>query len=380
MDTEHEIFKILDSPEQEGFIRSKSPSVFIFPGGEGDSAFFCVDDYTVLVNGGSLERPWFWRLIRHHCRLDCMISTHISSNSLTGLNSLFTRKLEERNIKLPTDCTSDEFKKLSRHLISPDMGLFFVNLPKNLPVDVERAEKEFAVVQNTMKLTKSLNMMVRPLFNSKPEPMTLFMKAGIGKLQLYPLLPDHASKELKHIHEKYGVSDKLSDEDKLMSDLASICCLLVWHPESPDQRIVRVLFPGNAKQGKILEALDKLKQLDFLRVPQPTPASLKAAKKKPLPTAKATSASLSVAAKKATTRNVSSAPPVRAAAAARTTAPAAGKKTRGTGDQQTGFGPTEADSCETATAVDQNKQASVHSSGHVSGGEQKTSRQGSGCG
>lgn len=38
--------------------------------------------------------------------------------------------------------------------------------------------------------------------------------------------------------------------ESLLTDLASISCLVVWYPASPTGKIVRLLFPGNASQVK----------------------------------------------------------------------------------------------------------------------------------
>ena len=41
----------------------------------------------------------------------------------------------------------------------------------------------------------------------------------------------------------------------LVSDLASICCLLVWIPALPKERIIRVLFPGNTSEVGTLKVV-----------------------------------------------------------------------------------------------------------------------------
>ncbi|NWI49809.1 MAP1B protein, partial [Calyptomena viridis] len=47
-----------------------------------------------------------------------------------------------------------------------------------------------------------------------------------------------------------------------------------WHPANPAEKIIRVLFPGNSTQYNILEGLEKLKHLDFLKQPMVTQKDL----------------------------------------------------------------------------------------------------------
>ncbi|KTF85167.1 hypothetical protein cypCar_00018248 [Cyprinus carpio] len=58
--------------------------------------------------------------------------------------------------------------------------------------------------------------------------------------------------------------------------------LVVWVPASPTEKIVRVLFPGNAPQNKIFEGLEKLRHLDFLRYPVATQKDLSSGAPPPL--------------------------------------------------------------------------------------------------
>ena len=50
-------------------------------------------------------------------------------------------------------------------------------------------------------------------------------------------------------------------------DIVSVCALLVWQPADPNEAVTRLLFPGSAPQHKILEGLEKFKQLEFLKSP-----------------------------------------------------------------------------------------------------------------
>ncbi|PKU27153.1 hypothetical protein llap_22543 [Limosa lapponica baueri] len=76
---------------------------------------------------------------------------------------------------------------------------------------------------------------------------------GVGRLDMYILNP----------------------QDLPLQCLTSVCALLVWHPVSPSEKIIRVLFPGCTPQSRILEGLEKVKHLEFLKHPVVTKNDLK---------------------------------------------------------------------------------------------------------
>lgn len=355
------IFSTLKPPLQEGFLKIRNPCLYIFPGGHGDSAFFAVNGFNMLVNGGACTKPWFWKLIQHVDRVDGVLATHLGSDNLPGINSLLLRKLQERQVKLPMDNTTPEYKELHRCLISPDLGPLFFNAPAKFLETVAKSSsasesprlnkangaspspakeddpmkhpvlKTVDVVKDTLRLSKALNMEVVPLVR-KPgphhEPITLFSKVGLGRLDMYVLSPSETSKEYTYVNEKWGCNGKTTtptgrtgvvnaagDEgDSSVTNLSSMCCLLVWHPSNPHERIVRVLFPGNAPQTKIFEGLETLKHLPFLKSQHVTKHSLgkqkqvaKANGSHPPRNARPTSAA-------STTKKTASAPPKKAPA------------------------------------------------------------------
>ncbi|CAJ0927232.1 unnamed protein product [Ranitomeya imitator] len=55
-------FELLESPTTVGFLKLSKPCCYVFPGGRGDSAFFAVNGFNMLVNGGSDARSPFWKL------------------------------------------------------------------------------------------------------------------------------------------------------------------------------------------------------------------------------------------------------------------------------------------------------------------------------
>ena len=57
-------------------------------------------------------------------------------------------------------------------------------------------------------------------------------------------------------------------------DMISVCAVLVWEPANPNEAITRILFPGSAPQSKILDGLEKMRHVEFLKVATCTPKSL----------------------------------------------------------------------------------------------------------
>jgi len=272
----HPIFTELDSPLQEGFIRVKKPSLLVFPAGcQGDSSLLCVDSYNALIDGGNLEKPTFWRLIRHHLSLDCLLSTTATAGSLVGINKFLERKIQERDLKLPVDCNSEEYKKLLQHLISPDLGAYFTNYQLSIASENTSNNEDLCAIKKNIKLTKELNLKVRSLAFSAP--ITLFMKFEVGKLVMYPLLP--ASSELGDNFNKFKTNKEVKSEKQLNKENASVGCLLVWFPENPKESIVRILFPGNCTQENVLNALNNFKNAEFLRYAEVTSEKLEERKK-----------------------------------------------------------------------------------------------------
>nr|XP_039272383.1 microtubule-associated protein 1S-like isoform X1 [Styela clava] len=315
------IFNTLKPPLQEGFLKIRNPCLYIFPGGNGDSAFFAVNGFNMLVNSGACTKPWFWKLIQHVDRVDSILATHLGSDNLPGLNSLLLRKLQERQVKLPMDNTSPEYQELRRCLISPDLGQLFINAPAKFLETISKSgslsqspkangkmggasplhdtdenvsshpvQKTVDIVKDTLRLAKALHMEMVPLVRKpgNPEPITLFSKVGLGRLEMYVISPAENSKELAYVNEKWGCNGKTTtptgktgvlngtggEGDSSVTNLSSICCLLVWHPYNPNEKIVRVLFPGNASQTKIFEGLETMKNLPFLKTQFATKNSL----------------------------------------------------------------------------------------------------------
>merc|ERR1712045_793658 len=264
-----------------GNIRFSHPTLYVFPGGQGDSALFGINGFNMLIDGGFSRKACFWDFTRHLDRLDAILVTRMSDENTQGISAVLERK--------------------TVNPVYPQIGHMFANIlePK------KDKEKEKSDEEDRDKLLVNVvhegNTMMENLriLNLKPQicfrdnicdPINLYHKVGRGKLDMYVLNPSKESREVREFlsrwHDDSGHLGKFKsginvDGKELwlpIANLVSICALLIWYPANPNDTITRLLFPGSTPQNKIFKGLEKLRKLECLKQPTCSPSSLKEAK------------------------------------------------------------------------------------------------------
>merc|ERR1711874_368519 len=264
-----------------GNIRFSHPTLYVFPGGQGDSALFGINGFNMLIDGGFSRKACFWDFTGHLDRLDAILITRLSDENTQGISAVLERK--------------------SVSPVYPQIGHFFANI---LETGKEK-EKEKHDEEERDKLLVNVihegNSMIENLriLNLKPQicfrdnicdPINLYHKVGHGKLDMYVLNPSKESREVKEFLSRWsedmgqlgsmkaGINVDGKELWLPIANLVSICALLVWQPANPNDTITRLLFPGSTPQNKIFKGLEKLRKLECLKQPTCSPSSLKEAK------------------------------------------------------------------------------------------------------
>merc|ERR1711913_217682 len=260
-----------------GNIRFSHPTLYVFPGGQGDSALFGINGFNMLIDGGFSRKACFWDFTRHLDRLDAILVTRMSDENTQGINAVLERK--------------------TVNPVYPQIGHLFANIlePKK---DREREkmedEERDKLLVNVIHEGNSMIENLR-ILNLKPQicfrdnvcdPINLYHKVGHGKLDMYVLNPSKDSREVREFlsrwHEDSGHLGKFRSGINVdgkevwlpIANLVSICALVIWYPANPNDTITRLLFPGSTPQHKIFKGLEKLKKLECLKQPVCSPSSI----------------------------------------------------------------------------------------------------------
>lgn len=187
--------------------------------------------------------------------------TRINNSNIQGLSSIIERKKSAN--------------------VYPQIGHFFTNVPESKAEQILESNKDsdpllvnlFEHGQTLTSNLKSINLQPQSCYKDI-EPINLYHKVGHGTLDMYVISPSKESKEVKEFLHKWNARDqalfanKSSKEFQFpLQNLVSICAMLVWQPANPDETITRILFPGSTPDFKIIEGLDKLKHLEFMKHP-----------------------------------------------------------------------------------------------------------------
>ncbi|XP_073960514.1 uncharacterized protein [Choristoneura fumiferana] len=254
--------RLLESSDVVGNIRFSHPTLYVFPGGQGDAALFGINGFNMLVDGGFSRKACWWDFARHLDRLDAVLLTRLNNCSASGMAAVLRRK--------------------ALAPVYPQIGHFFCNLEERRALASPDGDKDsdpllVSLLQegsDMMADLRHLNLKPQQCYRS-PDPINLYHKVGHGTLDMYVLNPSKDSKHVREFLKKWHNSEQKLFEGANVSaafnfpipNLISICALLVWRPANPDDTITRIMFPGSTPQHKIFEGLEKLKHLEFLQHP-----------------------------------------------------------------------------------------------------------------
>ncbi|KAJ9599264.1 hypothetical protein L9F63_010266, partial [Diploptera punctata] len=267
--------QLLEPSDVVGNIRFSHPTLYVFPGGQGDAALFGINGFNMLVDGGFARKACFWDFARHLDRLDAVLMTRLNNGNVNGMSAVLRRKKQTH--------------------VYPQIGHFFCNLQERRHATSPDGDKDRdALLVNLLEEGQEIVLNLRQLQlrphpcyrdGNHVEPVNLYHKVGHGKLDMYIISPAKDSRDIKEFLSKWNANDpklfggrkegaSLKDFHFPLQNLVSICALLVWQPANPNDTITRILFPGSTPQHKIFEGLDKLKHLEFLKYPVCTARSI----------------------------------------------------------------------------------------------------------
>nr|CAD7193832.1 unnamed protein product [Timema douglasi] len=105
--------QLLEPSDVVGNIRFSHPTLYVFPGGQGDAALFGINGFNMLVDGGFNRKACFWDFARHLDRLDAVLVTRLNNGNVNGISAVLRRKKQSH--------------------VYPQIGHFFCNLQSISP-------------------------------------------------------------------------------------------------------------------------------------------------------------------------------------------------------------------------------------------------------
>lgn len=91
---------LLQTSKHVGTLKLNKPCLYIFPAQQGDSAYFALNGYSMLINGGyDRLKPCFWRFVNMLSQIDSVLVTHTDADALGGLASFFAKKTADPECK-----------------------------------------------------------------------------------------------------------------------------------------------------------------------------------------------------------------------------------------------------------------------------------------
>lgn len=81
------IDSLMETGKINGSLKINKPLLYIFPSREGDAAYFTLNGYSILINGGyDRVKPCFWGFVNMLSQIDSILITHPDSDALGNFN------------------------------------------------------------------------------------------------------------------------------------------------------------------------------------------------------------------------------------------------------------------------------------------------------
>merc|ERR1712226_1566919 len=184
-----------------GNIRFSHPTLYVFPGGQGDSALFGINGFNMLIDGGFSRKACFWDFTRHLDRLDAILITRVSDDNTGGMSALLQRK--------------------TTSALYPQIGHVFANLPSKCVAqdmttfqnDDEEGNDDNLIINvieegnSMLQSLQILNLQPQVCLRDKDaayRPINLYHKVGHGKLDMYVVNPSRDAKDLREFMERWN--------------------------------------------------------------------------------------------------------------------------------------------------------------------------------